>query len=494
MQVRDITPTNPMYDRIRMELLNETYWCNELLYGPNKDHMWQRGIDKGLYSREQIKDMQAEYKMALIRNRGVLTYLDSPWTQRMIFDARQAAQFAELGYGVGRDVTKTITPPFPHFFIEFTEPIRIGEQQSVSLGFTGTNDLEYESDDWVVAIYIGSTIDPMSEHAVVVDDDGQHRIAKLSEDKSRYNGRYQVTIFMLDKNAPQAWEKFDGRPDNKREPYRDSLVTRSFLYDIETNRAFTEPDSACQGTDPSILVYDWPRNKEQYFNWIQVVKGGPGGWKSGSNGKWENTHGSTYVNVNLRDPHIASMEYRGHLAPSDVDTDTLINTPTNFMSDDKQDAYQFTFAAGQHSGYVGFWERQLVLYGDIISWMLTYMTAKGIEIVGLPVSRAERRRGQREGYIPRPWHIVRVEPRILEGYAGESGGSHYGAHSYRYDVMGHLRFGRHKLGDGSYRSTVEWVRPHQRGLANSVYVPATRKYVGEKVVARQMQEYWEGKV
>ncbi len=29
---------------------------------------------------------------------------------------------------------------------------------------------------------------------------------------------------------------------------------------------------------------------------------------------------------------------------------------------------------------------------------------------------------------------------------------------------------------GSYSETVEWVRPHQRGLANAIYVPKTYIY------------------
>ena len=79
--------------------------------------------------------------------------------------------------------------------------------------------------------------------------------------------------------------------------------------------------------------------------------------------------------------------------------------------------------------------------------------------------------------------------RVVEGTEGDVGRQH----SYRYDVMGHIRFGRHKLGDGTYRHTFEFVRPHQRGLKNSIYIPKTYNVRAGKVSHPMMKDYWEGK-
>lgn len=123
----------------------------------------------------------------------------------------------------------------------------------------------------------------------------------------------------------------------------------------------------------------------------------------------------------------------------------------------------------------GWWERTIADYSQFIAWMLTYMTAKGIVIVEEePPTRQQRRALARMKHRPAPWHIVTVDPTMVtELEPGEGTGAR---HSYRYDVRGHLRFGRHKRGDGSYSSTVEWVRPHQRGLANARYIPKTYSY------------------
>ena len=116
--------------------------------------------------------------------------------------------------------------------------------------------------------------------------------------------------------------------------------------------------------------------------------------------------------------------------------------------------------------------------GMAIARLLSYMTAKGIEIVEQSLPRAQRRLLERKK-LTNPWHIIRVSPTIRrdnDDHQPEPGqGS---AHGHRYDVGGHLRFGRHRLTDGSYRITKEWVRAHQRGLRHELYIPAIRRYQG----------------
>ena len=116
--------------------------------------------------------------------------------------------------------------------------------------------------------------------------------------------------------------------------------------------------------------------------------------------------------------------------------------------------------------------------------------AKGIHIVKLEPVRWERRRAARQGVIPVPWHIVEVKPSISLGTDDTQGSIGRLRHSYRYDVMGHLRFGRHQLADGTFRDTVEWVKAHQRGLKNSLYIPKTYNIGAGKVSHPIMQDYW----
>ena len=110
--------------------------------------------------------------------------------------------------------------------------------------------------------------------------------------------------------------------------------------------------------------------------------------------------------------------------------------------------------------------------------LVAYMTAKGIEIIDHPTRRNTARLLARRK-LPNPWHVIQVEPRLLINAPNDFEETESRQHSYRYDVAGHIRFGRHRLKDSTHRTTREWVRPHQRGLANAQYIPATRRYSGE---------------
>ena len=59
--------------------------------------------------------------------------------------------------------------------------------------------------------------------------------------------------------------------------------------------------------------------------------------------------------------------------------------------------------------------------------------------------------------------------------------------------MGFLRRGRHRLRDGTYRETIEWVRPHQRGLRHTRYVPKTSRFDAGKIPDERMLDAFEGK-
>lgn len=161
--------------------------------------------------------------------------------------------------------------------------------------------------------------------------------------------------------------------------------------------------------------------------------------------------------------------------------------------------------------YLGWWERSLLAGSSLFSWMMAYTMAKSIHVVQEPVSRQVRRWHERKHKPLRPWHLVQVEPKFYaeHRYGPEEEGSH---HSYRYDVIGHLRFGRHhtlhRSGFGEcpggvcssacpkgctehcLREQIEWVGAHQRGLANTLYIPKTYSISGDKRVSPRMRRYF----
>jgi hypothetical protein len=278
---------------------------------------------------------------------------DDPNMKLMLFDAAQAVLFDDMGDEIDFDVQTQLHTPFERFWLEFTEPVKLAENQP-------------GHDDWVRAFYVARLTDKeVSGNAGPwLDDDKQ-----LS-----FKGWYQVICFLS-----------EGDPD---EP--ETVCDRGFMWDVSTGMVATSVAAMTNSEDPS------------------PISGNP---------------------------------------------------------------YEMRIAGADTTRRWGWWERSTIGYGSVLSWMMAYMMAKGIEIIQQMPSRADRRRALKQGVTPQPWHLVRVEPRFVEAMSGDhDSGSR---HSYRYDVMGHLRFGKHRLGDGTYRRSVEWVRPHQRGLANATYIPKT---------------------
>ena len=126
------------------------------------------------------------------------------------------------------------------------------------------------------------------------------------------------------------------------------------------------------------------------------------------------------------------------------------------------------------------WCENIRLYGGFVSWVTTYMTAKGITIEPARLTRAQRKQSQRAGDAL-PWYQAVVDPRVIRR-GGETGSGPI--HGHRYDVRAHLRFGRHKRKDGTYSHTVEVIQAHQRGLANEKYVPRVSKFKGGREMVK----------
>ena len=138
--------------------------------------------------------------------------------------------------------------------------------------------------------------------------------------------------------------------------------------------------------------------------------------------------------------------------------------------------------------HIGWWEHVTQHYLDLFMWMLAYMMSKSIVIETEWISRQVRRYNERHNYIPKPWHIVKLDPKIVHAFGNRKEEGIY-RHQYRYDVVGHLRFQHQRIKDG-HKTIIEWIRPHQRGLANQLYIPKTYLVTHGKTLHPQMQEYF----
>ena len=136
----------------------------------------------------------------------------------------------------------------------------------------------------------------------------------------------------------------------------------------------------------------------------------------------------------------------------------------------------------------GNWSQNMKTYSSLIHWILLYMMAKGIGLEKEYLSRQHKRQMERMN-IPNPWHKLKVDPQFSDENQQSTNNPQY-KHKIRYDVTGYLRFGKHKLKDGTYKRTIEWVRPHQRGLKNKLYVPKTSHVVANKQIDPRMNEYF----
>ena len=264
----------------------------------------------------------------------------------------------------------------------------------------------------------------------------------------------------------------------------------------------------------AVNEWDWNVSAYQVFYFISNPNGeqSDGAFTWHKNGGYASTSIRTSVQ-NRYDPSILACAYPKDMyeewvIPSGPVTDfnqgvAAISDPTSRYNDVAQSqvlpttpsnkydtASQIFFKVGTHAGYKGVWERQISTYTHLLNWMFAYMMSKGLKIQIEHMPRAVKRRAEREGYIPKPWHIITVDPRLSDDVANPDGIGTGRKHSYRYDVMGHLRFGRHKLSDGTYKVGPEWIRAHQRGQRHNLYIPATRKYKQGKIDHPKMEEWW----
>jgi hypothetical protein len=286
-------------------------------------------------------------------------------TKRLIFDARQAQVFDDIGEFTLETDTAKIKPPFEHFFLEFTEPILLKAQEE---GYT----------DWLRGFIFWSNLDVVT--------------IRESKDVRRVEYIHKLTMFFKDEHGD--W------------------VDRTF--------------SLSQKFEPLVTRHSTGIDKDMAEG-LGIVRGVP----------LPDWVGDDFVVSGFQDPDNP-------------------RSPT-------------------------WWENCIQSYTSLFLWMNSYMMAKSVKIQEIPLSRQIRRAAEREGKIPNPWHMVKVEPKHTKGKAEMVGGEGK-EHGYRYSVIGHIRKGRHKRKDGTYAEGIEWVEAHERGLKHELYIPKTYKVEGNRKI------------
>lgn len=81
-----------------------------------------------------------------------------------------------------------------------------------------------------------------------------------------------------------------------------------------------------------------------------------------------------------------------------------------------------------------------------------------------PDERVNRKRAAKGKRVLQPYYTVVVRPEYRQ--EGDGAGGQGSKHGHRYDVRGHFRRAGERL---------TWVRPHQRGLSHTEYIPAVRR-------------------
>lgn len=314
--------------------------------------------------------------------RMFLAILADQNTKRILFDSRQAAIFSNID-APEDSMAEKLHPPFSSFYLEFTEPIEIGEPEA---GHPGDRIRAFLYNERK-----GQGLLEMQLPSLIGENEPVHMSLGT------------VTFFIKEAG------------ENTQKPYSD----RTFKMDLRSSLVVTTRRSSEEGEEPS----------------------------------------------------------------------------TGFAEDFPQEGYYFAAVASE-GRYVGWWERTILSYAPLVQWCCAYLMAKGIDL-HVEGSRQILRWHERR-MLPLPWHIVKVEPRFTAGSRTEPEEPLY-HHQYRYDVIGHLRLGRHPLGprttpteERQYKEVIEWVPSHQRGLANELYIPSTWYAKAGKVIHPIMREYFGG--
>jgi len=341
-----------------------------------------------MQKRGDQKANLAEHLETMRETRLVMATMRDERTKRVIMDARQASTFNDLGEAPPQDWQRKLRTPFDWFYLEFSDPVLIGEQEYIS--DIGETEGLKAGDDYVRGMLV------------------RRGAGGIQNATDQERAIHNIIVFLTDEAGHH--------------------TRRAFLYDLSSGKA-------------------WTRIQSLIFN---------------------------------------------HSTTDEIEAD-ISQVPQEMLDGNGQQFIQVGDSLGIDDRYMGWWERILMSYSSLLSWLLTYMMSKGIEVTEERLPRAMRRREMRKD-IPKPWHVVQVEPRFRTSGADDvMEGQQRFTHNIRYDVMGHLRCIQRQNEDGTTSNSFVWVRPHQRGLANDIYVPKTSMFKAGKEVDPVMNGYFPPK-
>ena len=337
-------------------------------------------------------------------------------TKRWLFDSDQAVEFSRLGMNPAQEDGSEAISPFPRFYMEFTTPL------------VGVVDQEPGYQDATVALIFRENYSSVLNDDILVETD----ITDLTLSA--------VTFFL---------RTFD---DSDSTSYSD----RTFKLHLPTGQAWVSPmlttDLATDDgsgyenkgmIDRSDLI-DYPRYTQP------TVLGN--------------------TNEAMRSEN---TEQRQPL--SDISSEL----PEEWLEPDNLFKFYPAGVAikGMEDRKIGYWETITQQYCDMLIWILMYIQSKQIETITMMPQRSERRRLQKKGETPLPWHILRINPKLTVNLNQTDGGQSGAIHGHIYDVKAHWRKQTIRYGpDRQFSKKVtQYIPSHKRGLRNEIYVPRTYK-------------------
>ena len=374
--------------------------------------------------------------------------LTDPNTKRILFDARQAEAFDAVEEPPPDRAQRLLHLPFEDFYLEFTEPVYLAAQEPGEYDAMRALLIRQSA--------ISTDTDPPTKLVdVTMFLDGSHPDSNMTVMTDR---SWHIHLQEGWSITPVRWHR---RPTGDQESHgSDYRVHRD-----RNGRELNEVPAGMAGLAP-----DWT---------------GTATWGSGADDTPGPYSQDDWVALHPKAPRLIA--------------NTTFSVPGRSPDDLLGESQLVTFGKGDrvtgygvvtdHEGPLGWWERLIISHTQLVSWIVAYMMAKGIYLREEYIqTRAERRRMERQGITPQRWHTVQLEPKITS-QDGSGASNAKNRHGYRYDVVGHLRFGKHKTREG-YNHTIEWVAPHQRGLANALYIPKVTTVAAGKRTDPVMREYW----
>ena len=392
---------------------------------------------------------------------ALFTELQSLTTKRFLFDSDQAVEFSQLGINPAQNDGSETISPFPRFYMEFTDPL------------TGVVEQEPGYKDATIAL-------TFRENAMVLTND------QLLVDITDPNITLSSTTFFLQSffsgdNVGQVTanpvvsiehsHKPDGslfnHPTGEMNDLKNTtyFTDRSFKIHLPTGQAWVTP----LVTTNTVLDGNWKdkmgdRSEEISDKWMQEGKN-----NNFDTDFWSNRDAISRSNA-------ASRDSDAHVGTT---TGTHSELPTEWLELDNLTKYYPAGAVikGMEDRHIGYWEQVTQQYCDMFIWILMYIQSKQIIISEMMPQRSERRRLQKKGEVPQPWHILQINPKLYVNLNQTEGGDTGTTHGHRYDVRAHWRRQTIKYGPGRTltKRVTQYVPSHMRGLQNEVYVPKTRK-------------------